>query len=124
MVAVLPIKPSSSRRADVAPDVAHPEKTAGVTRSIADFARSASFATAGLTADDLAALAAYIPRGTRIYVVARPTRSPIEVIDIAVRLAAAGFRDFLSLGDNVREQVGVMVVLLEVVAPGIGHEFR
>jgi methylenetetrahydrofolate reductase (NADPH) len=59
--------------------------------AIADFARGFSLEATRPSADDVAALAAVAPTGTRVYVSAVPTRPPEETIDAAVALRRAQF---------------------------------
>jgi methylenetetrahydrofolate reductase (NADPH) len=64
---------------------------AGPARRIAAFAARASFEATRLAPGDLEALEACLAPGTAIYVSAIPARPPAEQIDVAARLAAAGF---------------------------------
>jgi methylenetetrahydrofolate reductase (NADPH) len=61
------------------------------TQTIADFVQGFSIEATRPTAAEIDVLAALVPRGTRVYVSAVPTRPPQEVLDSAIRLRAAGF---------------------------------
>src|ERR1041384_3402055 len=63
----------------------------GPTRAIADFVQGFSIEATRPTAAEIDALATIVPKGTRVYVSAVPTRSAQEVLDSAIRLRAAGF---------------------------------
>jgi methylenetetrahydrofolate reductase (NADPH) len=91
MVAAVPIAAASGFAASAATGIVSASDAAGLTQLIAAFAGTTSFATARLTAEDLAALTAGFPPGTPVYVTAIPARPPTDEIDIATRLAAAGF---------------------------------
>src|SRR5215467_7564137 len=60
-------------------------------QAIADFVRGFSIEATRPTAEEIAVLAAIVPRGTRVYVSAVPTRPTQEALDSAIRLKAAGF---------------------------------
>jgi methylenetetrahydrofolate reductase (NADPH) len=61
------------------------------TQTIVDFVQGFSLEATRPTAAEIDVLAALVPRGTRVYVSAVPTRPPQEVLDSAIRLRAAGF---------------------------------
>ena len=63
----------------------------GPTQAIADFVQGFSIEATRPSAAEIDALAAILPKGTRVYVSAVPTRSVQEVLDSAIRLRAAGF---------------------------------
>jgi methylenetetrahydrofolate reductase (NADPH) len=63
----------------------------GPTQAIADFVQGFSIEATRPTAAEIDALATIVPKGTRVYVSAVPTRSTQEVLDSAIRLRAAGF---------------------------------
>jgi methylenetetrahydrofolate reductase (NADPH) len=65
--------------------------TCDPTQTIADFVQGFSIEATRPTAAEIDVLAALVPRGTRVYVSAVPTRPPQEVLDSAIRLRAAGF---------------------------------
>jgi methylenetetrahydrofolate reductase (NADPH) len=65
--------------------------TCDPTQTIADFVQGFSIEATRPTAAEIDVLAALIPRGTRVYLSAVPTRPPQEVLDSAIRLRAAGF---------------------------------
>jgi methylenetetrahydrofolate reductase (NADPH) len=58
---------------------------------IADFTSGFSLEATRPSAEDIAALAAIAPGGTRVYVSAVPTRPPHETLDAAIALHLAGF---------------------------------
>ncbi len=60
-------------------------------QAIADFVQSFSIEATRPTAAEIDVLAAIVPKGTRVYVSAVPTRPTQEVLDSAIRLRAAGF---------------------------------
>ena len=60
--------------------------------AIADFMRGFSFEATRPSADEVAALAAIVPAGTRVYVSAVPTRPAQEAIEAAMRLARGRLR--------------------------------
>src|SRR5947209_10658525 len=61
------------------------------TRAIADFVQGFSIEATRPTAAEIDALAAIVPKGTRVYVSAVPARPTQEVVDSAIRLRTAGF---------------------------------
>jgi methylenetetrahydrofolate reductase (NADPH) len=65
--------------------------TCDPTQTIADFVQGFSIEATRPTAAEIDVLAALIPRGTRVYLSAVPTRPPQEELDSAIRLRAAGF---------------------------------
>lgn len=65
--------------------------TCDPTQAIADFVQGFSIEATRPKAAELDVLAALVPRGTRVYVSAVPTRPPQEVLESAIRLRAAGF---------------------------------
>lgn len=60
-------------------------------RIIAAFAAQATFEVTRLAPDDIDALTGGVPRGTRIYVSAVPSRRPADQVDVAIRLRSAGY---------------------------------
>jgi methylenetetrahydrofolate reductase (NADPH) len=58
---------------------------------IAAFAAQATFEVTRLAAGDIDALKSNVPRGTRVYVSAVPSRPPGGQIEVATQLGAAGF---------------------------------
>jgi methylenetetrahydrofolate reductase (NADPH) len=65
--------------------------TCGSTQMITDFVQGFSIEATRPSAAEIDALAAIVPKGTRVYVSAVPTRSTHEVLDSAIRLRTAGF---------------------------------
>jgi methylenetetrahydrofolate reductase (NADPH) len=65
--------------------------TCDPTQTIAYFVQGFSIEATRPSAAEIDVLAALVPRGTRVYVSAVPTRPPQEVLDSAIRLRAAGF---------------------------------
>src|SRR5215470_11183351 len=61
------------------------------TQAIADFVQGFSIEATRPSAEEIDALAAIVPSGTRVYISAVPTRPMQEVLDSAIRLRAAGF---------------------------------
>ena len=59
--------------------------------AIADFARGFSLEATRPSAEEVAALSAILPAGTRVYVSAVPRRPAQEALDAAIRLRRAGF---------------------------------
>src|SRR5580704_10476982 len=92
MVVAVPIASASRSAAPAAANgLALASSTVDRTQVIAAFAATTSFATARLTEEDLAALKSGFPGGVPVYVTAVPALPPKDQIDIATRLAAAGF---------------------------------
>jgi methylenetetrahydrofolate reductase (NADPH) len=60
-------------------------------QAIADFVQSFSIEATRPTAAEIDVLTAIVPKGTRVYVSAVPTRPMQELLDSAIRLRAAGF---------------------------------
>ena len=63
----------------------------GPTQVIADFVQGFSIEATRPSTAEIDALAAIVPKGTRVYVSAVPTRPIHEVLDSAIQLRAAGF---------------------------------
>jgi methylenetetrahydrofolate reductase (NADPH) len=61
------------------------------TQAIADFVQGFSIEATRPSAAEIDVLAAIVPKGTRVYLSAVPTRPMQEVLDSAIRLRAAGF---------------------------------
>jgi methylenetetrahydrofolate reductase (NADPH) len=68
-----------------------PETRADPADAIADFMHGFSLEATRPSPEEVAALAAVVPAGTRVYVSAVPTRPVIEAIEAAARLRKAGF---------------------------------
>jgi len=60
-------------------------------QAIADFVQGFSIEATRPTAAEIDVLTAIVPKGTRVYVSAVPTRPTQELLDSAIRLRAAGF---------------------------------
>jgi len=65
--------------------------TCGPTQVIADFVQGFSIEATRPSGAEIDALAAIVPKGTRVYVSAVPTRPMHEVLDSAIQLRTAGF---------------------------------
>jgi len=74
-----------------APAASRVEQTSSPTDAITAFARGFSLEATRPSADDVAALAAIAPAGTRVYLSAVPTRPVDEAIGAAALLRGAGF---------------------------------
>jgi methylenetetrahydrofolate reductase (NADPH) len=70
---------------------AAPGAAVDLKQPIADFVRGFSIEVTRPTPDDIAALSAFAPAGTHVYLSAVPTRPPEEEIAGAVAVRAAGF---------------------------------
>src|SRR5262249_18564674 len=90
--------------------------------AIADFVQGFSIEATRPTAEEIAVLATVVPRGTRVYVSAVPTRPIQEALDSAIRLKAAGFSPVPHIADRMFASAAALDRFLAPVTQEAGVE--